>query len=139
MKLSKNFDLEEFIYSETADAKGIDNAPDGEVINNISRLVNDVLQPLRSLYGKPIYINSGYRCRELNEEVGGVETSYHRRGLAADCRCENPKELLTMLKASGLKFDQAILYPTFLHIGYNPARTGNRMQILKKGTPLKTI
>lgn len=132
MKLSKNFDLEEFIYSETADRMGIDNTPDGEVINNIQRLVTDLLQPLRSLYGKPIHINSGYRCMELNEAVGGVETSYHRRGLAADCRVDNPKELLTMLKASGLKFDQAILYPTFLHIGYNPARTGNRMQVRKK-------
>jgi len=132
MKLSKNFDLEEFTASETADRMGIDNTPDGEVINNIQRLVTDLLQPLRSLYGKPIYINSGYRSKELNEAVGGVETSYHRRGLAADCRCENPKELLTMLKASGLKFDQAILYPTFLHIGYNPARTGNRMQVIIK-------
>jgi len=132
MKLSKNFDLEEFTASETADRIGIDNTPDGEVINNIQRLVTDLLQPLRSLYGKPIYINSGYRSKELNEAVGGVETSYHRRGLAADCRCENPKELLTMLKASGLKFDQAILYPTFLHIGYNPARTGNRMQVIIK-------
>lgn len=127
MKLSKNFDLEEFIYSETADAKGIDNTPDGEVIYNLTALVTDLLQPLRSLYGKPIHINSGYRCDDLNEAVGGVDESQHRKGQAADCRCENPKELYALLKSSGLRFDQCGIYSTFLHLSYKPTKTGNRM------------
>lgn len=130
MQLTKNFKLSEFTESETAERLGIDNTPPEEVVDNILLLCTKLLQPLRSLYGKPMYINSGYRCEELNEAVGGVETSDHRKGLAADVSCENPKALLSCLLSSGLIFDQAILYPTFLHLSYRPAR--NRQKVIRK-------
>lgn len=129
-QITKNFTLSEFIESDTADRLGIDNTPSEQAVENITLLCTKLLQPLRSLYGKPMYINSGYRCEELNKAVGGVESSQHRQGLAADVRCENPKALLSCLLSSGLMFDQAILYPTFLHLSYRPTRC--RQQVIRK-------
>jgi len=62
----------------------IDNSPPDWVLTNISRLTVNILQPIRSFYARPVRITSGYRCPELNEAVGGVKSSYHTKGLAAD-------------------------------------------------------
>lgn len=132
MKLTRNFDLDEFIRSETAEKLGIDNTPPEKFENNIKYLCTKLLQPLRSLYGKPMIISSGFRCKELNEAVGGVETSFHTVGLAADIKCENPKALLSLLISSRIMFDQAILYPTFLHLSLN--HCANRQQVIRNET-----
>lgn len=44
------------------------------------------LNAIRSRYGKPIVINSGYRSPEHNKAVGGVPNSFHTLGVAADIR-----------------------------------------------------
>ena len=130
MQISKNFSFEEFSASATAKKHGIVNTiTDWEVRDNIIALVENVLQPLRDAWGKPIRINSGYRCKELNKLVGGVETSQHRKGQAADCGCDDPLELTRLLVELGLDFDQAIIYPTFVHISYK-ADGGNRNRVL---------
>ncbi len=109
-----------------------------EVQANIEALVNNVLDPLREAYGKPIYVNSGYRCAKHNAAVGGVPKSQHKVGEAADISVKSEKlkvksELETLariIKEQG-KFDQLILYPTFLHVSYK--RNGvNRHKVLKK-------
>lgn len=93
MKLSKNFTLEEFIRSSTAERMGIDNVPkDEEVIGNLRNLCLETLQPLRDYVGAPIHINSGYRCKELNVAVGGVKNSQHCKGEACDIRIASPKQ-----------------------------------------------
>lgn len=128
MQLSKNFQLKELIHSDTATRMGIKNEPGQEQTENLRRLCVRVLQPLREKHGKPPYINSGYRCPELNKAVGGVATSQHLKGEAADVRCDNPRQLLADLLSLGCQFDQAILYPTLLHLSY---RSGsNRKQVL---------
>ena len=130
MKISKNFTFEEFTASDTAKKHGIANTiSDWEVRDNIIALVENVLQPLRDEYGKAIHINSGYRCKELNKLVGGVETSQHAKGQAADCGVDDPLKLARLLLGLGLEFDQAIVYATFLHISYK-AEGENRMQLL---------
>lgn len=93
MKLSKNFTLEELIYSSTADARGIHNYPDNQSINNLKKLCIEILQPIRDKYGKPIYINSGYRNPALNRAMKGSQTSQHLTGSAADIDVANNKEL----------------------------------------------
>ena len=91
--LSKNFALEEFIRSRTAERMGIDNVPkDEEVINNLRNLCLEILQPLRDYVGAPVHINSGYRCKALNEAVGGVKNSQHCLGEACDIRIASPKQ-----------------------------------------------
>lgn len=128
--VSKNFSYSEFTKSDTAARKHIQNEiTTFEVRDNIKALVDNLLQPLRDAWGEPLIINSGYRCKELNEKVGGVETSMHRTGEAADVACSNPYELAKLIKRLGLEYDQVILYPTFVHIAYTRNRE-NRMQIL---------
>ena len=65
MKISKNFTLEEFIKSDTADRYNIDNTPSEEIKKHIIELVEKIMQPIRTKWGKAIIINSGYRCEEL--------------------------------------------------------------------------
>jgi len=118
-KISRDFTWEEMIYSRTADRLLINNDPGKEERQAIMELVKRLLQPLRIAYGKPIRISSGYRCPELNRQVGGVPLSRHIKGEAADCVIDgNAEILLNVLTANTFPFDQAILYRkrNFLHL-----------------------
>ena len=128
MKLSNNFTLHEMCASATAVAKGIENIPKAEQIQNLQRLCVRLLQPLRDVYGESLAINSGFRCPVLNKAVGGVPSSQHLKGQAADVRVRDPRRLLSELLRLGIDFDQAILYPTFLHLSYSSG--ANRKQVL---------
>ena len=97
---------------------------------NIRALVDNVLDPARRKLGKPVFVNSGFRCEKHNAEVGGVKNSQHLRGEAADVCCADNKRLAEIIEANG-KFDQLILYPTFVHVSWKKAG-GNRKQILRK-------
>ena len=83
MQLSKNFSLSEFTKSQTALRLDIDNTPEGEHLENAKALFENVVQKVRDHFG-PTVINSGYRGPELNKAVGGVATSQHCHGEAAD-------------------------------------------------------
>jgi len=83
-QLSINFSLKEFIKSDTATRKGLDNTPTPDVVANLQKLVDNVVQPIRNHYNKVITINSGYRSIEVNTSVGGSKTSDHCKGMAAD-------------------------------------------------------
>lgn len=96
---------------------------------NIEALVANVLDPAREKLGKPITVNSGYRCPKHNREVGGVKNSQHMAGEAADICCEDNRLLKQIIVENG-KFDQLIEYPTFLHVSWK--RNGaNRHQKLR--------
>lgn len=86
LKDTKYFKVSEILHSDTAKKHNIDNTPtDDTIIDNLNYTLNR-LNEIREKYGKPIYINSGYRCDELNALVGGVKDSKHRLGLAVDLR-----------------------------------------------------
>lgn len=89
---SEFFTLAELTASETAARHKINNSPSAEIIGNLQYGVDMVLDPLRRLYGKPIKINSGYRCSELNKIVGGVSNSWHLKGNAADIHIASAEE-----------------------------------------------
>ena len=117
--ISKNFSYSEFEKSDAAKKLGIDNGiKTKEVKENIEALVENILQPLRDKWGGPIFINSGYRCLKANEAVGGVPTSQHCLGMAADCGCTDPYALAKLAKWMKLDFDQMGLYPSFVHFSY---------------------
>ncbi len=84
MQLSEHFELAEFLVSETAARRGIANEPTPEIIDNLRRLCQSVLEPLRVKLARPVVITSGYRSPALNRAVGGSPTSYHMLGRAAD-------------------------------------------------------
>ena len=125
MKISKNFTLEEFCASETARKYGIINQiTTSEQRDAIFALVLKVLQPLRDLWGKPIHINSGYRCPQLNARVGGVATSQHTKGEAADLKTGYTSATYQMMKLVRntpeiwKEVDQMIGYNNFVHISH---------------------
>lgn len=117
--ISKNFSYKEFEQSATADRKGICNViRTFEVRDAVKELTETILQPLRDAWGKPLHINSGYRCPELNKEVGGKPTSQHLKGEACDVACDKPAELARLAILLHLPYDQIILYPTFVHFSH---------------------
>lgn len=131
--LTEHFTLSEFVRSDTATNRHIDNTPSQEVIENLRALCRNVLEPARAAFGSPIYITSGYRCPELNKAVGGKPTSQHLRGEAADLQVrgvENLRKLYNAIKEHGV-FDQ-LLYESnkagakWIHVSYKSS--GNRCQ-----------
>ena len=131
----KYFSISEMLKSDTAIKQRLWNGAPKEAEENLRALVDEVLDPLREAYGRPIRVNSGYRCPRLNTLVGGTPNSQHMRGEAADIQpvvgneADLP-ELARILIEKG-KFDQLILYPTFIHVSYR--RLGwNRKQVLQK-------
>ena len=69
------------------------NIPSHEAIANLKRVCG-WLEVLRERCGKPIIINSGYRSPQLNKKIGGVPTSNHLTGCAADIRVANMEQLI---------------------------------------------
>lgn len=137
--ISRSFSWSEFeATSHAAELarKGVRNViPSFEVRDSVLALVRRVLQPLRDKYGKPMKVNSGYRCKELNEIVGGVPTSQHRLGEAADIHTGSPLEtfrLAHLAKSTPeiwAEIDQLICYDTFVHISHKRVGT-QRHQLL---------
>lgn len=133
-KITDNFTMEEFTRSETAERTGIPNEPGSRERLAIVNLCAKTLQPLRDALGKPIRINSGYRSAELNKAVGGVPTSQHQRGEAADLSWDGKAgDLLELIEENRLPFDQAILYrkKNFLHVSLKPEGEQREQIIIK--------
>lgn len=137
--ISRSFSWSEFEATDHAAElarKGVRNViPSFEVRDSVLALVRKVLQPLRDIYQKPMKVNSGYRCKELNEIVGGVPTSQHRLGEAADIHTGSQTETYRLARLAKTtpeifaEIDQLILYDTFLHVSHR--RVGpQRNQIL---------
>ena len=133
--ISKNFDYKEFEKTDVPGMQVKNTITSTEVRDNIKALVDAVIQPLRDVWDKPLAINSGYRCPEVNKAVGGVPTSQHTKGEAADVcpfgrnghgDIEVVRQLAITARNLGLPFDQMILYPTFVHFSHrrNGAQRG---------------
>lgn len=107
----KYFTIKELCKSSTAIQKNIDNTPNPEVIKNLEKLVEHILDPLREKFGKPIIVNGAYRCPALNKAVGGSKTSQHMSGLAADITggsVARNRILFSLIQELDLPFDQLI-------------------------------
>lgn len=141
----KYFTLKEFIKSETADARKIDNTPTWEAVQYLNSLCKHILDPLREAWGKAIKINSGYRCQALNDAIkGSSATSVHRYGMAADLWPvgygnkfdEFVNFTITFLKLHSIKFDQLLVEKNsagqvWLHIAEYSSSGMQREQIKK--------
>lgn len=117
--ITKNFSYSEFEASAVADSHHIINViTDFRVRDAVYSLTTTVLQPFRDARGTPVYLNSGYRCKELNKLVGGADDSPHEKGEAADVRTDNPLGDASLIIGLKLPFDQLIIYPTFIHVSH---------------------
>lgn len=126
------FTLHELSGSSTAARMGLDNTPTAEARANLTALVENVLDPLRRAWGRPLRVTSGYRCAAVNRAVGGVPTSMHLSGHAADITTGNPTDNrrlyqlaqdldLPYFELIGRKYDFR-----WLHLSYNPQRSKRR-------------
>jgi hypothetical protein len=132
MNLTKHWTLEELVFSSKAVRLGIDNTPPDWAIENLRQLCIHSLEPLRLLVGKPLVTDSGYRCLQLNEAVGGVtkkfsdgtidwtNISQHCKGEAADLLAPAGMTLdeLYSLTVKNVPFDQAIFEGSWMHLSY---------------------
>jgi zinc D-Ala-D-Ala carboxypeptidase len=121
------FTIKEMTKSQTAELHHIDNTPTKEAIENLKKVMY-ILDMVRVHMKKPIFINSGYRCKKLNETVGGVQKSMHTKGLAADFRTEEREDINKMfefLKKNQKEFKiiELINYKTFIHMGVSETLT----------------
>lgn len=129
----KYFTIRELTDSATAQKRGIDNNPNATQLSALTALVNNVLDPLREKFGRPIIVNSGFRCPELNRAVGGAVISQHLSGEAADISagtCQGNKELFDIIRKE-LPFDQVIDEKNFSWVHVSFKKAGNRKQVLK--------
>jgi len=125
-KLSDHFSLHEFVSSQTASRKGIDNTPSPEVVEHLRKLCTDILEPARVALG-PMRISSGFRCEKLNVAIGGSKTSAHCKGYAADVipLQAGRREFAKWVK-DHCNFDQIILEfgtadnPDWIHVSNEP-------------------
>lgn len=132
--MGKYFTINELTKSSTAKRLGIDNTPTQEIKDNLSKLIDNILDPLREAYQQPIIVSSGFRCKALNKAVGGAASSQHCLGMAVDIHTvsntkESNKKLFELIKSLKLPFDQLIneYNYTWVHVSYSPR---NRRQIL---------
>lgn len=112
MNLTTNFTLDEMTRSETAARMHIKNEPGTIPTLHLKQLCENILQPLRNVYGKPIIVNSGFRSQELNSAIKGARNSQHMLGQAADITARHtiPKGSATAANANGKGSDAAANY-----------------------------
>ena len=135
MRLSKNFVLSEITRSNTATRLGISNEPTKEHLENMQRLISNLIQPLRDELG-PIRISSGYRNPSLNRAIGGSRSSQHCKGEALDIQFWQMGKMMNELiyewiLDSGLEFDQMINEFDFAWIHISLKTKDNRKQVLE--------
>ena len=125
-KITSNFTLAEMIFTR----QPLPNSPSRLVVINLCWGCHKILQPLRDHIGMPITITSGYRSSEVNKAVGGVSSSQHLYGCAADCVVPSA----VFAKAINyitryLPFDQLLIGKSFFHVSWNPFGIPRRQRI----------
>ena len=135
MKLSKNFSRAEIEHSNTAKRLGISNEMSEKHLENMQRLIDNLIQPMRDAIG-PIRISSGYRSPKLNKAIGGSSRSQHSKGEALDLQFwekgkMNNKVIYDWVLESGIEFDQMINEFDYSWIHISLKSRENRGQVLE--------
>lgn len=123
----KYFTIKELTKSATAEKYGVENLATNEIVENLTKLTDLVLDPLREAWGLPIKLTCAYRSKEVNSRVGGHPNSHHIYGCAADIVCleKDQKRMMDLLIANP-NVDLCQNYPdrNFIHV--NIARPGEK-------------
>ena len=135
-KLSKDYTLGDLLVTD----QGTLNIPNKNEFNRLKLLVENVLQPITDLIGKKLIINSAFRSEVTNSSVGGVVSSQHRLGEAADIRVDSNTlselfDIYEKIIASNIPYDQIIfetkgdsILQRWIHISYK--QNNNRFEKL---------
>lgn len=148
--LTPHFSLLELTESRTAKKHGIENNPPAEAVENLKRLCQHTLEPLREAMQLPVVITSGFRCQRLNEILShSARRSQHLTGCAADFYigwsaalngkgksgdAPSPRKRLVkafkhIIQSEAIDYDQLIIYPSFIHVSF-VSKERNRHSIL---------
>ena len=138
---STYFTIGELCASSTAKKLGIDNSPTPEIEKNLHLLIDNVLDPVRKIYGAPIRVTSGYRCPALEQAVSGKVYGQHLQGLAADLQPISGGSLADIFRAvikHGV-WDQLIIEENangarWVHVSYTPQNRRNQVLAYKNGS-----
>lgn len=136
VELTEHFNLEEMTRSEAGLRRGLTNVPNAGEIDNLRRLCETILEPVRALLNVPMHVNSGYRCPAVNAAVGGKGNSAHLDGRACDFVPIGVSldHAMGLIRHSGLPFDQLILeYGTWIHIAIARYGVDPRQEVLVIG------
>lgn len=136
MTTKSYFTVAELCASDTAKKYGINNTPDLTITTHLQQLIN-FLNPLREAWGSAIKVTSGYRCKRLNDMVGGSKTSSHMIGYGVDLVPANGKmDAFKKFIVDYMKiciFDQCIIEKSgkteWIHIGLYNAKGQQRKMI----------
>ena len=132
-QISKHINLNEAIESPTALRMGIKNMPNELELEAMKYVAENLFEPIRKWYKKPIKINSFFRCAALNKAVKGSASSQHVKGEAIDISAGNKienKKIFDYIVSSGLDFDQCINEYDFTWVHISLKKSGNRKQVL---------
>jgi len=125
--ISNHISDKEGVYSITATRLGIDNIPNKKQLVNMELVALKIFEPVREFLGRPIHINSFFRCPELNKAIGGSTRSQHCKGEAIDLDVaygDNPNAKIFNYIKDNLDFDQLIWEfgddnnPNWVHVSY---------------------
>ncbi len=135
MNISEHITYDEATQSPTALRWKIDNTPDAETLERMKAVAIACFEPLRKWWGKPLKVNSFFRCDALNKKVKGSKTSQHKKGEAIDISAgskEDNKKLFEWLKENAI-FDQLIneYDYTWVHVSFSLGHNRNQVLIVK--------
>ena len=146
LNLSPHFSLAEMTKTSI---QGVSNTPDAKATENLQRVclwLEELRQEWNQTYGEgddPVIINSGYRSPVVNKAVGGVPTSNHLTGCAADIRVSGMEQalryaviLLDIADRQKKDFDEIILERSksvlWLHFAVRPDGNRRKLVLLNK-------
>jgi len=133
VQLSSHFKLSEVVASQTAVRLKLSNNPTPEIIANLKRGLNELVEPVRDHFG-PLHIDSGYRSFDVNKAVGGASASAHPKGWAFDVNAlatgVTRKDIVEWLRKSTLAYDQVIFEGTWVHMALFDIQGRQRKQLL---------
>ena len=146
----KYFNLYVYYKDEEAKKQGINNRPAEKYIDNILELNHDLVEPLRSAWGKYCkqeclcspewHIIAGYRCDELNKFYEGLKSSPHLKGFAVDFELENGQYAIFLnfagqwLRENNIKFDEIVwkVDKKYIHLAIKNNEGKQRSHIKKE-------
>ncbi len=141
-RISEHCSYKEGVRSNTANRMGIDNIPNEEQLKNMKIIAEKLFEPIRAFMGRPIRINSFFRCPELNKAIGGSPYSQHCKGQAMDIDIpygDNPNAQIYHYVKDNLDYDQMIWEfgddnnPNWVHISYvSPEKNRKKLTIAKQ-------
>lgn len=113
--MTPHFSLAELTHT---DHRAFDNTPPPEVMPNLQRVAL-LMEQVRDVLARPIFVTSGYRSKQVNDAVGSKDTSQHRLGCAVDFKCAGltPDQIVRKIIAVNLPYDQLIReFDSWTHI-----------------------